>query len=160
MRADIMTITLPRASAMTCRKTPLHVHVCSIMTVSMVGMAMTMTSQIFHFRVCDLRNSLLLWIFIGQVSQMRMGRSADAVAMTMTTAMFVEETKADQVDHQAHRPHPQDQLGVVDRFRLVEPLQALDRDGEAECDQEDCVHQGTQHLCTSPAKCVLAPRLR
>ena len=51
----------------------------------------------------------------------------------MTAAMLMEEAKPDQVHHQTHCPHPQDQFGVVDWFGLVEPLQALDSDGETQC---------------------------
>ena len=43
----------------------------------------------------------------------------------------------------------------MDVLRLVEPLEALDRDGEAKGHEEDCVHQGTQHLGPGPAVGVL-----
>ena len=46
-------------------------------------------------------------------------------------------------------------LGVVDVLRLVEPLEALHSDGEAERHEEDRVHQGAQHLGAGPPEGVL-----
>ena len=46
-------------------------------------------------------------------------------------------------------------LRVVDVLRLVEPLEALHSDGEAERHEEDRVHQGAQHLGAGPPEGVL-----
>ena len=43
----------------------------------------------------------------------------------------------------------------MDVLWLVEPLEALHCDGEAERHEEDRVHEGAQHLGAGPAKCVL-----
>ena len=81
------------------------------------------------------------------------------MAVTMAAAMLMEKAEANQVDHQPHRAHPEDQLRVVDWLRLVEPLQALNCDGETERDKEDSIHKGTQNFSSGPTKCVFAPRL-
>ena len=77
----------------------------------------------------------------------------------MTAAMLMEEAKPDQVHHQTHCPHPQDQFGVVDWFGLVEPLQALDSDGETERHKENGIDKSTKNLRPGPAECVFAPGL-
>ena len=46
-------------------------------------------------------------------------------------------------------------LGVVDVLRLVESLEALHCDGEAEGHEEDRVHQGAKYLGPGPAIGVL-----
>ena len=81
------------------------------------------------------------------------------MAMTMTAAMLMEKAESDQVDDQPHGAHPQNQLGVVDGLGLVEPLQALDRDGETERNLEDRIHKGSQDLSPGPTESVFAPRL-
>ena len=99
---------------------------------------------------CDnyLRYALFFRVFVSQVCQVGVCGPenikiiicllivnywpADAMAMTMTAAMLMEKAESDQVDDQPHGAHPQNQLGVVDGLGLVEPLQALDSDGETE----------------------------
>ena len=84
---------------------------------------------------------------------------AESMAVTVTTAVLVEQTQTNQVDNQTHCANPQDHLRVVDGLRLVEPLQALNSDGEAESHEEDGVDQSSQHLSSSPAEGVLGPGL-
>lgn len=52
----------------------------------------------------------------------------------VAVAVLVEEAEPEQVDHQTQRPDQQDHLGVVDVLRLVEALEALHGDGEAQGD--------------------------
>ncbi len=61
---------------------------------------------------------------------MRVSVSPSPVAV----AVLVEEAEPEQVDHQTQRPDQQDHLGVVDVLRLVEALEALHGDGEAQGD--------------------------
>ena len=58
-----------------------------------------------------------------------------SVAVTVRTVLG-EQAEAQQVDDQAQRAHHQDQLGIVDGLRLVEPLETLHGDGETEGHQE------------------------
>ncbi len=46
--------------------------------------------------------------------------------------VLVKEAETEQVDHQAQHPDQEDHLGIVDGLGLVEPLEALDGDGEAQ----------------------------
>ena len=73
----------------------------------------------------------------------------------MTTAMLMEKAESHQVDHQPHRANPKDQLRVVDGFGLVEPLQALDSDGETERHKENGIDKSTKNLSPGPAESVL-----
>ena len=71
----------------------------------------------------------------------------------------MEQAKTDEVDDETHGADPEDHLRVVDVLGLVEPLEALHRDGEAERHQEHRVDERAQHLGARPAEGVLGPRL-
>ena len=53
-------------------------------------------------------------------------------APTVRVPVLVEQAQPQQVDHQPHDAHVQDHERVVDVLWLVEPLQGLHRDGEAQ----------------------------
>ena len=63
-----------------------------------------------------------------------------APSSAVTVSVLMEETESQEVDDQTHDAHVQDHLGVVDVLGLVEALQGLHRDGEAQGHQEHSVH--------------------
>jgi hypothetical protein len=68
-----------------------------------------------------------------------------AMAVTVRSVL-VKEAEAEEVDDEAEDSDVEDHFRVVDVLGLVEPLQALDRDGEAECDQEDGVDESAYKI--------------
>jgi hypothetical protein len=73
----------------------------------------------------------------------------------MRVSVFSKEQQSEQVDEKSEGTNDENHLGVVDLLGVVEPLQALHADGEAERDQKDSVHKSTQNLGTGPSVSVL-----
>ena len=66
-----------------------------------------------------------------------------AMAMSVWGSVFGKEAKSEEVDDEAHHADVQDQLRIVNFFRLVKSLQALHRDRETECNQKHGIHQSS-----------------
>ena len=79
------------------------------------------------------------------------------MTMAMSLLPTVAVTKDDEaydVDEETHPTNNQDHPGVIDGLRINEPFEGLDRDGEAEGEQEHGVDQGPDHLGPGEPECV------
>ena len=86
---------------------------------------------------------------------LRVSRLTMAVTMSLLSPVTVtKDDKANDVDKETHSAHNQDHLRVLDGLRLDKPLESLDRDGEAESQEKDCVNQGPHHLGPGESKSV------
>ncbi len=79
---------------------------------------------------------------------------AAAPSVTVSVPVSVEQHQADNIDGESDAPDDEHQVRVVDVLVVEHALQRLDEDGEAECDQEDCVYECAQHLGARPPECV------
>ena len=78
-----------------------------------------------------------------------------AVTMTLLSPVTVtKDDKANDVDEETNTADNQNHLWVLDWLRLDKPLESLDRDGEAERQEKDCINQGPNYLGPGEAKCV------
>ena len=78
-----------------------------------------------------------------------------AVTMALLPPVTVtKDDEADDVDEETHPAHNQDHLWVMDLLRFDESLEGLDRDGEAEGEQEHGVDERAHHLGPRPAEGV------
>ena len=77
--------------------------------------------------------------------------------MPLLPVAVAEDDHADNVDEEPHPAHDQDHLRVLDLLHEDEPLDGLDRDGEAEGEQEHRVDERAHHLGPRVAVGVLTP---
>ena len=76
------------------------------------------------------------------------------VSVPLLPVAVAEDDHADNVDEEPHPAHDQDHLRVLDLLHEDEPLDGLDRDGEAEGEQEHGVNERAHHLGPRPAEGV------
>ena len=100
-----------------------------------------------------------LWSCFVRVSVCGGGSATVRVSMAAATAVRVrmpgEEEEAEDVDEETNGADDEQQVRIVDLFRLRDALESLDEDGEAERYEEDRVDERPHHLGSRPTVRVL-----
>lgn len=75
-----------------------------------------------------------------------------AVSMAVSMVMFVEEGSADQVEGEADAPYYEHQLRVLNMLERNEALNGLQKDAQAQSEEEGAIEEGAEELRTCPTK--------
>ena len=81
---------------------------------------------------------------------LRDGSALSVVKLTMS----VEEEETDEVNGEPETADNEHQIGIMDVLVVEHPLECLHKNGEAERNEEDRIHQGTKDFCSCPAKSI------
>ncbi|GKT41798.1 uncharacterized protein ColSpa_01978 [Colletotrichum spaethianum] len=72
------------------------------------------------------------------------------VIAAVGVAVAAEDKEADEVRGETEGTDDENQLGVIDLGRVEESGNGFENDGDAECDEEDGVEEGTENLSAQP----------
>lgn len=76
------------------------------------------------------------------------------------TAAVVKQGKANNIHQKSDESDDENVIGTVNFFEIDESLDGLDSDGEAKCDEENCIDERAEDFSSRPPERIFAPLFR